>query len=128
MKYAISTDNGSVSQHFGRCPQFTILDINEGKVTGKKMVSNPGHEPGFLPKFLGGQGVNVMVAGGMGPSAVSLFQPQNIEVILGVSGSIDEVIEEITKGSLKGGDSTCNPGGGKGYGLDKTVCDHGNEK
>ena len=26
MKVAISTDNGYVSAHFGRCPEFTILE------------------------------------------------------------------------------------------------------
>ena len=32
MKVAISTDNDYVSAHFGRCPSFTIVDIEDGKV------------------------------------------------------------------------------------------------
>ena len=32
MKIAISTDAGFVSAHFGRCPSFTIAEIEEGKV------------------------------------------------------------------------------------------------
>ena len=30
MKVAISTDNDQVSAHFGRCPLFTIIDIEDG--------------------------------------------------------------------------------------------------
>ncbi len=32
---------------------------------------------------------------------------------------IDDVIDEILKGTLEGGESLCKPGNGKGYGLDK---------
>lgn len=124
MKYAISTDSGNVSQHFGRCPEFTMVDVNDGKVIEKKTVENPGHHPGFLPKFMAEQGVNAMIAGGMGQNAVNLFAEKNIEVFLGVEGSVEGVIDAIVKGELKGGESTCNPGKGKGYGLDKSVCDH----
>ncbi len=124
MKFAISTDNGNVSEHFGRCPEFTMVDVNEGKITGKKTIANPGHHPGFLPKFMAEQGVNAMIAGGMGQNAVSLFAGEKIEVFLGITGKVDGVIKDIIEGRLKGGDSMCNPGKGKGYGLDKSVCDH----
>ena len=30
MRIAISTDGSSVSGHFGRCPSFTIVDIEDG--------------------------------------------------------------------------------------------------
>jgi len=45
MKAAISTDAGSVSAHFGRCPDFTIVDIENGKILYKEVVENPGHQP-----------------------------------------------------------------------------------
>ena len=47
-----------------------------------------------------------------------------IKTIVGVTGKIDDVIRQIQDGTLKGGESLCKPGSGKGYGLDKTVCDH----
>ena len=34
MKIAISTDGQYVSPHFGRCPTFTILEIENNKVMG----------------------------------------------------------------------------------------------
>jgi len=52
MRVAISTDGEFVSAHFGRCPSFTIMDLQDGKVVSKEVADNPGHEPGFIPQFL----------------------------------------------------------------------------
>jgi len=74
MRIAISTDGEQVSAHFGRCPAFTILDIDDGRVVGKEVIENPGHQPGFIPQFLHDKGVNCIIAGGMGPRAAEIFQ------------------------------------------------------
>ncbi len=124
MKIAISTEGDSVSMHFGRCPSFTIVDIESGKLISKSSLNNPGHEMGAIPKFLNEHGVNCIVAGGMGGRAQTFFQEFNIETVIGANGKIDDVIEKLKKGSLEGGESACKPGDGKGYGLDKTDCDH----
>ena len=128
MKIAISTDGDFVSAHFGRCPTFTILEIADSKVVSRETIDNPGHHPGFLPEFLHKNGVSVIIAGGMGQRAVGLFSEVQIEVIVGISGSVNEVIEKIINGTLEGGESLCKPGGGKGYGLDKTECTHEEEE
>jgi predicted Fe-Mo cluster-binding NifX family protein len=124
MRIAISTDGEFVSPHFGRCPSFTIIDIENGQITNKENISNPGHEPGFIPQFLQQKGTNCIVCGGMGMRATGLFSQFGIQTIVGVSGRIDDVIEQIKNGTLKGGESLCRPGAGKGYGFDKTECDH----
>ncbi|MBN1823006.1 MAG: NifB/NifX family molybdenum-iron cluster-binding protein [Endomicrobiales bacterium] len=128
MKIAISTDGEYVSAHFGRCPVFTIAEIEDGKVLKVEIAENPGHEPGFIPKFLHSKQVECIIAGGMGMRATGFFQEYGIKTIVGVSGKINDVISEIAKGSLKGGKSLCEPGAGKGYGIEKTECDHPNEK
>lgn len=128
MRIAISTDRSSVSAHFGRCPSFTIVDIEDGKVTGKETIDNPGHHPGFLPRYLSEKGVTCIIAGGMGQRAVQLFDEQGIDRVVGISGPVDSVIEQLANGTLEGGESLCKPGAGKGYGLDKTECDHPNEE
>lgn len=124
MKIAISTDAGTVSAHFGRCPSFTIVDIEEGKVINKEVADNPGHEPGFIPQFLNEKGVECIIAGGMGPRAVGFFNEMNIKAIVGITGNVDDVIQQVVDGTLKGGESLCSPGAGRGYGLDKVECDH----
>ena len=128
MRIAISTDNGLVSAHFGRCPSFTIVDIENNSVTAMTEVANPGHQPGAIPQFLHQKGVNCIVAGGMGARAVAFFEEYGIRTIVGISGKVDDVIEKLKKGTLEGGESLCKPGAGKGYGLDKSICDHPDEK
>lgn len=123
-RFAISTDSGNVSAHFGRCPSFTIIDIEAGKTVRRETVVNPGHEPGRIPRFLQDHGVQCIICGGMGMRAQGLFDAARIETILGVGGTVDDVISELEQGALRGGASTCKPGGGRGYGLDKTVCNH----
>ncbi|MFA5015681.1 MAG: NifB/NifX family molybdenum-iron cluster-binding protein [Actinomycetota bacterium] len=124
MKIAISTDGNKVSPHFGRCPQFTIIEVENNKLIDKKVIENPGHHPGFLPQYLNKIGVSCIVAGGMGMRAKELFSQTDIEAVLGVEGKVDEVINKIIDGSLEGGKSICQPGLGKGYGIEKTECDH----
>jgi predicted Fe-Mo cluster-binding NifX family protein len=128
MRIAISTDGENVSAHFGRCPAFTIVDLDNGGVKKKEEISNPGHHPGFLPQFLKEKGVECIIAGGMGARAEELFAGEGIKRIVGVDGKIDNVVEQMVKGTLQGGESLCKPGVGKGYGLDKTECDHSEEE
>ena len=119
MKIAISTDGQYVSAHFGRCPHYTIVEIEQGQVLNKELVPNPGHQQGFLPQFLHQSGVNCIITGGMGWRATGLFAEQGIETILGISGSIDDVIERFIRGELKTSENPCEPGAGRGYGIEK---------
>ncbi|MCK5535126.1 NifB/NifX family molybdenum-iron cluster-binding protein [bacterium] len=128
MKIAISTDGDFVSSHFGRCPHFTIVDIDNNEVVKKEIIDNPGHHPGFIPQFLHQKGVECIVAGGMGAHAIQLFNETKIKTIVGISGTIKETIEKLGKGTLASKESLCSPGAGKDYGVEKTVCDHSSEE
>ena len=126
-KVAVSTDGADVSAHFGRCPSFTIAEIEDGEVRSSKVIDNPGHHPGYLPQFLGERGVQCIIAGGMGARAQELFAQCNIQTVLGVQGIVQEALESYAKGCLAEGPSLCKPRSGIGYGLDKTACDHGED-
>jgi predicted Fe-Mo cluster-binding NifX family protein len=82
MRVAISTDGNNVAQHFGRCPSYTIVDIDDNKVVGTQIVDNPGHTPGAIPQMMNELGVDVMIAGGMGARAVNFFQEYGIQTAL----------------------------------------------
>jgi len=127
MKIAISTDGDQVSAHFGRCPAFTILEVDGGNLVSRETVPNPGHHPGFLPEFLHQMGVHCIIAGGMGQKAMTLFDAYGIQSLMGIVGTVDETISQLLSGTLRGGESLCKPGGGKGYGVEKIECDHGGE-
>jgi len=124
MKVAISTDGEYVSAHFGRCPSFTIVDIDSGAVLSREEVENPGHQPAFLPQYLSEKGVSCIIAGGMGRRAEGLFAEKDIRTMVGVSGRVDEVVEKLISGTLEARESLCRPGSGRGYGMEKGECDH----
>ena len=85
MKIAIPIAEGKLSLHFGHCEQFALLEANEatGQVVGKTMLNPPPHEPGVLPRWLHEKGANVIIAGGMGQRAQSLFAENGIKVVIG---------------------------------------------
>ncbi len=119
MKIAVSTDSGNVAEHFGRCPQFTIAEIENGKVVKKEVIENPGHSTGFLPRFFHEKGVETVIAGGAGFRAQGFFQEYGIKLLLGVSGNVEAVLQRFAEGKLESGESSCSPGRGKGYGIKK---------
>lgn len=107
MKIAIACENGQVSAHFGHCPEYRVFDVEEGRIAGSSSLPNPGHQPGVLPGFLASHGVNCIIAGGMGPKAVELFEQNNVKVVMGASGEVSQVIARYLDGTLELGQSAC---------------------
>ena len=109
MRVAISTDGEFVSAHFGRCPHFTLIDIEGDKVIKKEVVPNPGHAPGAIPQYLHQQGVEAIIAGGMGQRARQLFAQNNIKVIVGAPEQpVEELALAFIDNTLKTGDNVCD--------------------
>lgn len=107
MRYAIATEGGHVSAHFGHCPVFTIVDIDEGAVAKTAVVESPEHEPGAIPLFLKEQGSNVVVSGGMGQRAADLFAKLGITPIVGFSGTVEAAIAGCLDGTLEASGDLC---------------------
>jgi len=110
MKIAIAKDGDYVSEHFGHCTEYAVFGIENSKITSQEILESPGHEPGKLPVFLAGHKVTHVLAGGMGPRAVDLFCANNIEVFLGVRGTIDQTIQDFIAGNVAQGESSCTHG------------------
>ncbi len=108
MKIAIAKDGEMVAEHFGQCVAYDLYIVEDSKVTGQEYIESPGHAPGMLPKLLADHGANIVIAGGMGPKAVELFHANDIEVILGVTGTIKDALESFIKGKLESGENVCH--------------------
>lgn len=107
MKIAVASDKGMVSGHFGYCESFNVFETENNKIIKSESVPNPGHKPGFLPNFLNDQGVKVIISGGMGASAVAIFNEKGIEVITGAEGNAEAAVNSYLQGSLKSTGSVC---------------------
>lgn len=108
MKIAIASENNMVTEHFGHCESFSIFEVENNQINKSIVISNPGHRPGFLPEFLGDMGINVIIAGGMGNSAIQIFNGKGIEVIVGASGEARTVAEQYLEGNLVTTGSVCH--------------------
>jgi len=107
MRIAVASEGPLVSEHFGHCSQFAIFDTSGSDVTAQRWVDNPGHKPGFLPVFLKEQGVDVVIAGGMGRMARELFEAQGIQAVTGVTGMIGDVVREYLLGRVRDSGAVC---------------------
>ena len=83
MKIAIPMSGEELSAHFGHCDKFALLEVEGKEIARQTLAVPPPHEPGLLPKWLKEQGVTLVIAGGMGQRAQSLFSENGIEVVCG---------------------------------------------
>ena len=96
---------GEVSGHFGRCPFYTLVLIQDTVISDAKSVPNPHfqrHIPGVMPMFIRDLGADVILAGGMGPRAISMFESYGIEVVTGALGTVSKVLEAYLRGEQTG--------------------------
>nr|MDO8046052.1 NifB/NifX family molybdenum-iron cluster-binding protein [Candidatus Baldrarchaeota archaeon] len=90
-----------VSDHFGRAPTFTIVDLKTGEV---KVIPNTSIHMGgssYPPEILREHGVDVMLCSGIGPRAIKMFEQFGIEVYVGATGTAREAIEAWKAGKLQ---------------------------
>ncbi len=110
MRIAISVDQDQglesvVSHHFGRCPYYALVDMEDKTVKTVSTVTNPffqQHQPGQVPGFINDQGAEVIITGGMGRRAITFFQQFNIEPVTGAFGTVTQVLENYLGGRLSG--------------------------
>jgi len=106
---AVPVANGQLCEHFGHCEHFALYEVDPQakRVLGSKLPEPPPHEPGVLPRWLHEQGVNVILAGGMGRRAQDIFTTHAIQVVVGLSaGSPEAIVQGYLDGRLQ---ATVNP-------------------
>jgi len=108
MRIAIPTEKDKIAEHFGRCSIYTIVDIEDKNIISNIQLKSPQHAPGVIPKFLKDNNVDIVITGGVGSSAIQLFESYGIGVITGVIGKIETIIQDFTMGIIKSGESLCN--------------------
>jgi len=90
-----------VSEHFGRAPTFTIVDLSTNEV---KVVPNTSEHMGGMgkpPELIAGAQVDVMLCSGLGPRAIQMFEQQGVEVFVGARGTVKEAIKAWKEGRLQ---------------------------
>jgi len=109
MKIAIPIAEGKLTAHIGHAAEFAIVHIEKEEVKDKGLLTPPPHEPGVLPKWLHELGVDVIIAGGMGQKAITLFGENGIKVVTGApSLAPEELAQQYLSNSLVPGANVCD--------------------
>ena len=94
--------DGNVSQHFGQCSYFLIVDIEKDKVITTKVVANTTQHGGggcVAVDALLKHDVSHVISGGMGMGAQQKFAQAGTQVS-GFSGTVKDAIDCFLKNSL----------------------------
>jgi ATP-binding protein involved in chromosome partitioning len=111
MRIAIPVSDGKLSAHFGHCEEFAVVDVDEQtkQIANIAKLQPPAHEPGVLPKWLGEQKADVIIAGGIGQRAQQLFAQNNIRVVVGASaGDPVQLVKDYLDDTLEVGANVCD--------------------
>jgi predicted Fe-Mo cluster-binding NifX family protein len=108
MRIAVSAEDNQgldsiIGNHFGRCPYFSLVDLEEGKIIAVESISNPfykQHQVGQVPAFIHQHKVDIMLSGGMGRRAIGLFQDMGIRAVTGASGTVRNALEQYLNSDL----------------------------
>ena len=108
MKIAVTYDNGEVFQHFGRTENFKVYEVEDNKVISSEVIGSNGTGHGALAGLLAGEGIDVLICGGIGGGAQTALAEAGIELVAGAQGNTDEVIETYLRGELISTGSNCH--------------------
>jgi predicted Fe-Mo cluster-binding NifX family protein len=111
MKIAVPlTENKQIDDHFGHCEYYGVYTVSDSKeITDMQILPSPqgcGCKSNIAME-LAGDGVTVMLAGGMGEGAVNVLGNFGIKVIRGCSGDATEVVKMFISGNLTDSGISC---------------------
>lgn len=94
--------SSEVNGHFGMSDQFALLDMDGDAVAGLEFVSSrPGERGhGSSAATMADNGVNVVLAGGIGPHMIKELLDSGLRVYRGAVGDLNQVIEDYRAGML----------------------------
>ena len=108
MKIAVTYDNGTIFQHFGKTENFKIYEVENGQVLSGEVISSNGSGHSALAGLLAGQNVDVLICGGIGGGAQAALTEAGIELCAGAQGDADQAVEAYLKGELVSSGATCD--------------------
>ena len=103
-----TSDKVTIDAHFGHAKEFCVYTVTGNEILAVTHITPPEHAPGVIPRFLADYDCDVIITGGMGRKAVSMFDEAGIDVILGALGRVDVNLSEYLGGFLTSKESICN--------------------
>ena len=96
--------DAGMGMHFGHCEIYTISEVEDGNVTSVRTLPPIPHQQGgcLAPvNYLAGEGVNVLLAGGMGMRPLMGFNQAGVEVYYaGNFPTVGQSVQAFIEGRL----------------------------
>ncbi len=95
--------NSQIDPRFGRCAYFIIIDPDSMEFeaienTSAQSMGGAGIQSGQL---ISSKGVKSILTGNVGPNAFQTLQASGIEIITGVSGTVEDAVKKYKEGTFK---------------------------
>ena len=97
MKIAVTYDNGTIFQHFGKTEFFKVYETENNQVVSSEVISSNGTGHGALAGLLADQSVDVLICGGIGGGAQAALAEAGVELCSGAQGDADQAVESISE-------------------------------
>jgi predicted Fe-Mo cluster-binding NifX family protein len=107
MKICVSTSGNTldalVDHRFGRAAYFAIVDSESMtfETVPNAAITAMGGAGIQAAQTLAKKGVDVLIAGNVGPNAFQALTSAGIKVIVGASGTVKDVVEKYKRGEFK---------------------------
>jgi predicted Fe-Mo cluster-binding NifX family protein len=118
MNVAIPIHGSRVMPRFGCTREVMVVTIEGGQIVSRKQVLITPERFLSLPAVLASERVSVVICGGIHPRFQQMIQSQNIQLIWGVIGEWQDVLQAYLNGTLRSNPAFClRNGSGRGYRL-----------
>jgi predicted DNA-binding protein (UPF0251 family)/predicted Fe-Mo cluster-binding NifX family protein len=109
MKIAVPYLQGDVNAHFGSTQSFLVAEAADGELGRTTIFEIQGmqHSHSGIAGFLKEQGIEVILAGGMGAPMQQALKQVGFSVYCGVSGPALEAVEAFLRGEIEHSEATC---------------------
>ncbi len=107
MKIAIPVHGNRVMPRFGCTREMVIVTVEGGQRLDSRRLSLTSADFVTLPNFLTAENVSVLICGGIHPRFQQIMQTLNIDLIWGVVGEWQQVVQAYLKGTLRTDPSFC---------------------
>ena len=96
----------NISQFFGRCPYFIVVEIEDGKIIGSKAFENPainqmGGAGIAAAQFATEQNAEVLICMSVGPNASSVLSQLELKMFKAIDGTVQENAEKFLVNELE---------------------------
>ena len=107
MNIAISVYGNRVMPRFGFTREIMVVTVEGDKIVSRKRLTMTQEMFPSLPAMLTSERISVMICGGIHPRFQQAIQEQNIQIVWGVVGEWQDVLQAYLNGTLHSDPTFC---------------------